>query len=261
MKIALVGSGASLHGAGLGEEIDAHDLVMRLQDCAWHVPSDHGIKWTHGLIPGPWSKHDFSCFTGPSEGWLSYHFGAPHNRLPEGTDSFDVESWNKRGRALSTKRFRITRGFGMFVAATRIPGVTQISGYGFDAMAALGYTLGKWYHPAYNSPDPSLTPIHDGHAEGQMLQTLSEETGLPINLSTGAQNMPYEFEEGLLEQDETVEEVRLVRSDILAVQLTRRLPAAARQELQKQLEKGLPKGVTVKLFPPDAQVLGVLRNG
>lgn len=190
MHIALVGSGKSLEYAGLGPEIDSADLVMRLFDCRWQRPSDHGRKWTHGLIPGPWRKRDFARYvrdleSGPSRQWLAYHFGTALPPLPRNTELLDVRRWNEAGSRYSGNlNFRVTRGFAMFVAAAyHVSGVTRITGYGFDAIRS-GSIVGYAYHTGWTGPvDIEKSRLrHDFGAEHRMLDDITAETGIEITL-------------------------------------------------------------------------------
>lgn len=190
MHIALVGSGLSLQDAGRGAEIDAHDGVMRLFDCQWQVATDHGVKWTYGLIPGPWRRRDFARYVrdldaGPLKGWLAYHFNSPLPALPRNTEMFDVTRWNRIGRGYSgNENFRVTRGFCMFVAAAyHCPDTTRVTGYGFDAIRDRDMD-GYAYHRGWTGPVnvEAAKLKHDCAAERRMIDDITAETGIEITL-------------------------------------------------------------------------------
>lgn len=191
MLISLIGSGRSLQDAARGPEIDAADAVMRLFDCRWQTPQDHGRRWTYGLIPGPWAGRDGVDFAryvrdlsiGPSRGWFAYHFGRVKSAMPRGTEFVDCRRWNVLGARLSGNTdFRITRGFAMFIiAAYQVPGVTRITGYGFDAIKA-GSVEDYSYHRGWTGPVDveKAKRRHNFGAELRMLDTIRAETGLEI---------------------------------------------------------------------------------
>lgn len=192
MHLSLVGSGPSLQDAGRGPEIDSADAVMRLFDCHWQTPEDHGRIWTYGMIPGPWKGRegvDFARYVrdlkvGPHRAWYAYHFGQVKSPLPRNTTLVDCRRWNERGIRYSGKStFRITRGFAMFAAAAQIEGVTRITGYGFDAIRA-GSLDGYAYHRKWNGPvNLTLAALrHDFGAELRMLSDITAETGIEIDL-------------------------------------------------------------------------------
>lgn len=190
MEIAVVGSGPSLAGAGRGSAIDAHGAVLRLFDCAWHNPADHGSAWTWGLIPGPWKRLDFTTIVAgmerrPALGWLAYHFGRPHRRVPLGTRAVAAARWNARLQAVTGRsEIVLTRGFCLFLAAAAF-GPRRITGYGFDALRA-GSQAGYRYHPGYDATgfDPAKAAArHDAGVERELLHELEAMTGITIELA------------------------------------------------------------------------------
>lgn len=186
MHIALVASGRSLEGAGRGDEIDSAAGVMRLFDCHWQVPADHGRRWTWGLIPGPWRNTDFARYVRdltlrPLHGWVVYHFGTTHPKLPPGTIPLDVRRWNEALRQQSgNPDMRITRGFAMFAAALSL-GATRISAYGFDAIAA-GRLEGYAYHGKWHGPvnEEKAAARHDFAAERRLIDAMAAANRLEV---------------------------------------------------------------------------------
>jgi hypothetical protein len=186
MHLALVGHGASLDGAGRGPEIDAADAVLRLHDCVWHVPADHGRRWSWGVMPGPWRKQDLARFArdlhvGPLKGWLVYHFGQPHPKLPPRTVPVDVRQWNTMLRQVTGKpNIVVTRGFAMFACALLL-NATRISAFGFDAIK-IGTGAGYRYHGQCRQPvdEAKASRRHDFAGERQLLEILAAQGKVEI---------------------------------------------------------------------------------
>lgn len=189
MRLALVASGASLAGAGRGGEIDAHDGVMRLFDCRWQVPEDHGRVWSWGVIPGPWRQVDFARYvrdlpTGPYKGWFVYHFGKAHPQLPGGTIPVDLRRWNGLLQQVTGRpELRVTRGFAMFACAALLA-PKKITAYGFDAIKAAS-GAGYRYHPRWTGRvDEQLAATrHDFGAERELIERLMVAQGMEIDFA------------------------------------------------------------------------------
>lgn len=194
MKVALIGSGPSLAGAGLAGEIDAADVVLRLHDCAWQVPADHGSRWDWGLIPGPQRRIDFKALARalparPRNGWMAYCFGPKVAKLPRDClPPVNVAWWNERLTKLAGRPVVATRGFAMFICATQFfsqggrQRPTTLVGYGFDAIKS-GDRASWAYHPNCDYPvDSGIEERHDMAAEHQAIADLSARTGFPIVL-------------------------------------------------------------------------------
>lgn len=87
MSLAVViGHGASPHGKGWGERIDAAAHVVRLHDCHWQDAPDYGERYDYGILPGPWFQRALKQVqVKPSKGWLCYRLSDQRNRRqPEG---------------------------------------------------------------------------------------------------------------------------------------------------------------------------------
>ncbi|WP_374374493.1 glycosyltransferase family 29 protein [Dongia sp.] len=189
MHIALVGHGASLDGAGRGAEIDAAGAVLRLHDCVWHVPADHGHRWTWGVMPGPWRNQDLARFARdlairPLKGWLVYHFGQPHPKLPPQTIPVDVRFWNEQLRRLTGKpEIVVTRGFAMFACAALL-NCDKVTAYGFDAIAA-GTGAGYRYHGKCANPvdEAKAARRHDFAGERQLIERIAQQAGMAIGFA------------------------------------------------------------------------------
>jgi hypothetical protein len=138
MRIAVIGHGASLEGAGLGSEIDGCDIVMRLHDWDWQTVADHGARYDIGVLPGPWMQKAVTQIARwPESGWLAYSWdGKAKGAAPPRTIIVNIGQWRarliERGAVCTRGIPALTRGLSaLIMASRRFPG-SEIFAFGFD---------------------------------------------------------------------------------------------------------------------------------
>jgi len=154
-RVAVVGHGPSC--VGVGGEIDASDIVVRLADCGWQNAHDHGLRYDYGLLRDRrprWDETDAAHAVGrlrlPDRGWWLYR----HRRVRQvatycGLD-VDVAAADELERAAALPPgCRLTRGCVAVLWALRRLAPTRLDLWGFDSLAA-GVVAGG-YHPARGS--------------------------------------------------------------------------------------------------------------
>lgn len=97
----IIGHGTSPAGRGGGEFIDLADRVVRMWECAWQSPEDHGTKYTHGILETHQKvleRFYRNPSPRPSRGWIVSHLDEhgirPRNHsLPDCSRVWDQRIW------------------------------------------------------------------------------------------------------------------------------------------------------------------------
>src|SRR5690606_18855443 len=104
MIIAVIGHGPSPAGMGLGPEIDASDLVIRLHDCEWQDRADYGERYDWGVLNRRFPAVLDRIVRRPAMGWLVYHLGGGFAVTPpEPHRIFDLMRWRQRMGVVPTR--------------------------------------------------------------------------------------------------------------------------------------------------------------
>lgn len=182
MRVAFVGHGASLDGAGRGEEIDACDLVVRLHDCDWQVSEDHGLRYDYGILPGPW-LYRAEVRRKPRRGWLIYCWERPRGKIPPEGRLVDVSAMRKE-LLRQGARCRIgtpapTRGLAAVEMIASILRPDRISPFGCDGLMS-GRDDGYLYHSALGRQDADTARRHDMAAERRVIDWIADRYQVEI---------------------------------------------------------------------------------
>lgn len=159
MKIALVLSGSSAIGKGLGTEIDSHDLVIRMMDCEWqdNHPEDYGSKYDYGILPGPWSIENTTkrIVKQPTQGWLLYYLEYQKRKRVFPAKIYDkivLEALSRISKSHFTEKVVPTRGLAALELIFKFFPVTKLRVYFGDSLRSGEPT--KYPNGESNSKNP-----------------------------------------------------------------------------------------------------------
>lgn len=180
MKVAIVGHGPSLKGAGLGGEIDDHDKVVRLKGSGSVIGSnDYGSR-TDALcasteIMGTFFKVNASEYWAyPKKGLYNRsHAGEVIGRLekPVLIPLNHCNYWNERFRQMGAQHRNVSTGMAAILISIHRWNPDEIKLYGFDTLLNPSRVFDRNMDiPRSGGGD---YPNHDWQKENELLTVLS----------------------------------------------------------------------------------------
>lgn len=180
MKIAIVGHGRSLKGAGLGGEIDAHDLVVRLKGSHTVMASDDFGYKADALcasteIMGTFFKMDAKEYWAyPKNGDFDWRvaigaivkLGQPV-MIPLEHSNF----WNSRFRRMGAQHPNVSTGMAAIIFAIYRWSPKEIKLFGFDTLLDPEEKFDR--HDEIPRSGHGAYPAHDWAMENRLLGILS----------------------------------------------------------------------------------------